>query len=407
MLPDRLLSPRPAPPRAVVLHAPPPPAPTPPARTAGAMPSARLAAFDALKALTTVLVVFHHAALTYGAIGGWFYREQPPGSSLTLTIFCTVNQAWFMGLFFLLAGYFTPGSLARKGRAAFVRDRALRLGLPTAAFALVIGPLSIVLVQAVLHDHRPSDVLAALWARGVYEPGPLWFAQALLGLSLATAAAWPWLARRPVPPFARPAVPAVGRLLALAVATGAAAFVLRLAWPVGETVAGMQLGFFASYVVLFVLGLLGAPTQALQRIPEASARRLRRVAAIVLPTLLPLALLGSWFPVFAEPSAGGWTLPAAMHAFWEPLVAAGALAVLLRASLARLDLPPPWLEWLGRHAYAVFVVHAPVLVAIGLAMRPLELPPLLKFVLLGASGTAVSAVLAGALLRVPGMRRVL
>jgi hypothetical protein len=55
---------------------------------------------DALRAAVVLLVVFHHAALTYGAIGGWYYREIAPSSSpasLLLILFCTANQAWFMG----------------------------------------------------------------------------------------------------------------------------------------------------------------------------------------------------------------------------------------------------------------------------------------------------------------------
>ena len=58
---------------------------------------------DALRAAVTLLVVFHHTAITYGAIGGWYYKEIAPSKSiagLLLILFCTVNQAWFMGLFF-------------------------------------------------------------------------------------------------------------------------------------------------------------------------------------------------------------------------------------------------------------------------------------------------------------------
>ena len=93
----------------------------------------RHAALDVLRAGTTLLVVFHHAAITYGAQGGWFYQELAPGSawsSRLLSFFCAFNQAWFMGLFFLLAGYFTPAALTRKGVWRFCADRALRLGLP-------------------------------------------------------------------------------------------------------------------------------------------------------------------------------------------------------------------------------------------------------------------------------------
>jgi hypothetical protein len=51
-------------------------------------------------------------------------------SSVILTLFCSTNQAYIMGILFLLAGYFTPASVERKGYARFVSDRFLRLGLP-------------------------------------------------------------------------------------------------------------------------------------------------------------------------------------------------------------------------------------------------------------------------------------
>ncbi|MCY1373061.1 hypothetical protein D9M69_603110 [compost metagenome] len=61
----------------------------------------------------TVLVISHHTAITYGGSGSWFYREVTDSgrpSSFLLTLFCAVNQSFFMGMFFLLAGYFTPAS---------------------------------------------------------------------------------------------------------------------------------------------------------------------------------------------------------------------------------------------------------------------------------------------------------
>ena len=72
-------------------------------------------------------------AITYGASGLWFYQEREPSgapSSLLLTTFAATNQAYLMGFLFLLAGYFTPASLERKGYGRFLGDRFLRLGLP-------------------------------------------------------------------------------------------------------------------------------------------------------------------------------------------------------------------------------------------------------------------------------------
>src|ERR1019366_452117 len=126
--------------------------PTSTMSAAGALAAAtpRDTGLDALRAALTLLVVFHHTAITYGAIGGWFYREVTTDGRLEtklLILFCSVNQAWFMGLFFLLAGYFTPGPAERKGAWPYLRDRLIRLGLPLLVFGVVMGAVTIALGQ--------------------------------------------------------------------------------------------------------------------------------------------------------------------------------------------------------------------------------------------------------------------
>lgn len=72
-------------------------------RTDQAVAAHRNAGLDALRACLTLLVVFHHCAITYGALGGWYYHEVAAGPSVEsalLTLFCAINQAFFMGLFF-------------------------------------------------------------------------------------------------------------------------------------------------------------------------------------------------------------------------------------------------------------------------------------------------------------------
>lgn len=101
-------------------------------QTEGEAHRSRNGGLDALRAVMTLLVLFHHTAITYGASGGWFYHEVMPTGSLSsnlLTMFVATNQAYFMGLFFLLAGYFTPTAFRAKGSAAYLRDRLLRLGV--------------------------------------------------------------------------------------------------------------------------------------------------------------------------------------------------------------------------------------------------------------------------------------
>ena len=95
---------------------------------------------DRIRVVITALVVLHHTAITYGAPGGWYYKELPntiPSLTGVLFIFfVSFNQAYFMGFFFLLAGYFTPASYNRKGPGKFLADRLIRLGIPLAVYGV-------------------------------------------------------------------------------------------------------------------------------------------------------------------------------------------------------------------------------------------------------------------------------
>ena len=378
-----------------------------PASPAADTPGVRHAGIDALRVATTLLVVFHHTAITYGAIGGWYYRELPPDgslSSLLLVFFCTVNQAWFMGLFFLLAGYYTPAALQAKGPWRYLRDRLLRLGLPLLVYGVVIGPATIALAQTA-RGQPFTDTLLRLWRQGTFEMGPLWFAWALLVFAGA-AALWHALGSSRAEARAERPFPTDAALLAAALATGVVAFALRLQWPVGQVVGGLQLGYFASYTVLFVAGCLAAAPRWLERGPDAQVRTWRRIAVIALPTLPIVALLGGRLLGLPGQPQGGWSLPALVYAFWEPFVAWGVILSLLRRFGRRLAAPGPVGARLAQRAFAIFAIHPPVVVAVTLAWRGVAAPALLKFVLSGLVASLLCYLLAGLLLRVPGLRRV-
>ena len=152
--------------------------------------SSRSFYLDRLRVVLTALVILHHTAITYGGSGGWFYREVPSSSSptsLLLTLFCAVNQSFFMVMFFLLAGYFTPGSLQRKGLAPFIQERLIRLGLPLLLFGFVLGPLTVALAIWLKNQNLLQRWLSQL-EQGSFVIGPLWFVFALLIFSLAYVA---------------------------------------------------------------------------------------------------------------------------------------------------------------------------------------------------------------------------
>ncbi|MGJ4941193.1 acyltransferase family protein [Bradyrhizobium sp. HKCCYLS1011] len=361
---------------------------------------------DALRAAVTLLVVLHHTAITYGAIGGWYYKEIAPSDtpgSLLLVLFCTVNQAWFMGLFFLLAGYYTPPSFRRHGAAGFVRERLIRLGIPLAVYFFVLSPLTKALAQTANGRSFPR-VFEYVWAHGQLEPGPLWFAQALLIFALAWLL-WQWV-RPPALAMETRAFPSNKMLLAAALFTGVAAFLLRLVWPVGVNVAFLQLGYFASYIVLFAAGCAEADGRWLEHIPDAQRKTWLRMARIALP-IFPLAgYVALRFHLLTGPAEGGLNPQAVLYAFWEPFVAWGFILGLLALFQRRFaQLSGPW-KHLARRAYLIYIIHPPILVGVALAWRDIAAPALVKFVVTGTITCALCYLVAGVLLRAPPVARV-
>jgi fucose 4-O-acetylase-like acetyltransferase len=369
----------------------------------------RDAGFDALRAAVTLLVVLHHSAITYGALGGWYYREILPGpladaslQTRLLIIFVTVNQAWFMGLFFLLAGYFTPGAVDRAGAWRYLKGRVCRLGVPLLVYGLLLGPVTIAMAGTA-RGHPFLTTLLNWWGRGRFEPGPLWFLLALLIFAIAYLLWRPAAARL----FPRPlAFPSNTALAAGAILTGMAAFILRLAWPVGTQVWGLQPGYFASYTVLFAAGCQGARAGWLHAIPDRQRRARAVVAWLALPVLFLAYIVSPAVPALRATVLGDQDGLATIYAFWEPLVAWGFILSLINLFQRRFtSLGPIW-SALSRRAYTIYIIHPPVLVAIALAWRGVAAPPLVKFAVTGAAACLASFWIAGLALRVPWIRRV-
>jgi peptidoglycan/LPS O-acetylase OafA/YrhL len=365
---------------------------------------------DRLRSVMTVMVILHHTAITYGAPGGWFWTELKPSgspSSLLLTLFVTTNQAYFMGFFFMLAGYFTPGSLEKKGYGRFICDRFLRLGLPLLAFGLVIGPVTAGIVsEASGQGFWPT--IAWLWNHHQFINGPLWFAQALLIFSLGYCA---WRAafgaklaraeRTPKP------VPAGIWWLLSALAVGVVALAIRQLVPVGVNVFGLQIGYFSSYIFLFAIGIAAWRYDWLRQLSWKNARA-AVVGAIVIWPVMPVAIAVARAINGAGKTnfAGGLSWAAILYALWEPFVAWGLIAAWLLVFRARMNQPSQLWTWLNRRAYAVYILHPPVLVAFALLLHGWDAPALVKFAVVGTLACVGTWLVSDPFVRMPGVRRV-
>src|SRR5260221_13497511 len=234
----------------------------------GPMPQAtsqgRLFFLDHLRATLTILVVLFHLAAIYGANGAFYYVE-PPGpqdklARLLLLVFILVNQAYFMGCFFLISGYFTPGSFDRKGPGAFYKDRLLRLGIPLIVFVFLLSPIA-----SLGFYHTPASfphlTPPFTWQQlpSLLGVGPLWFAEMLLCFCLGYVI-WRRLRRAQVALTQRVDLPPSYLAMGLFVlALALVSYVVRIVVPFGLFIPILGLPtlcYLPQYLSFFILGAL-------------------------------------------------------------------------------------------------------------------------------------------------------
>ena len=358
----------------------------------------RNAAIDHLRVFLTALVIFHHVAIVYGGSGGWYWKEVEDGSNPLLILFNAVNQSYFMGFFFLLAGYYTPRSFERKGELRFIKERFLRLGIPLVVYFFVIAPFTVGLIR----HHEGMGLLEGWWKMVLeheFEPGPLWFAEALLIFALLYGL---WRRFRPEASSLKK-IPGNLSLAISALALGFISFGIRLWLPVGESVLWLQLGYFPCYVFLFFAGTLCAERKLLEHITFRQAGPWMLVSVFAFGFLVWVFFSRSQAGSFS----GGWTLNALIYALWDPFMAWGMILGLLWIAGKWLGRATAVSSWLAGNAYGTYIVHPPVVVSLSLACSHLNWPPTTKLWIVGSLSFVFSVLIAALLRAIPGSGRIL
>ncbi|MDA4119168.1 MAG: acyltransferase family protein, partial [Thaumarchaeota archaeon] len=103
----------------------------------------RLLYIDNLRLMIMAFVVMHHLGVTYSGFGSWYYIEGTSLDTLSTVWFAfylSFQQAYFLGLLFMIAGYFVGGSYDRRGLGRFAGERFKRLVIPTLIYMVAIDP---------------------------------------------------------------------------------------------------------------------------------------------------------------------------------------------------------------------------------------------------------------------------
>ncbi|MDP3563433.1 MAG: acyltransferase family protein [Methanoregula sp.] len=379
------------------------------AEAAGKKSSTRLLYIDNLRILLICLVIVSHCSITYGGLGSWYFAD-PGNGAATPFIFSVIdplNQSFFMGFFTLVSAYFVVGSLLRKGRDRFTRDRLVRLGIPLLVWILFINPLILLILTL---GGAPLPMPLATILNPITGPGLglMWFVFFLL---VATFAYLIWTRiYRPDPtgdkkphPF-----PGFASVFALGIILWIITTIVRIFMPIGYVwLFNLQLPFFPQYIALFIIGIYAAHNNWFDDIPSRVGKMCTLAALLLVAFQIVFMYVITNSPAGLEPVMGGLHWQAVLYAFWEQMTGVMIITALLWVFSLRLNSQGPVTSAMGGDSYTVYIIHPVVLVSLSLVFAGLAIPSLAKFAVVLPLTICISFALAHVIRAVRGVKRVL
>jgi fucose 4-O-acetylase-like acetyltransferase len=385
---------------------------------------------DNLRILLICLVIMVHLSVTYGGAGSWYYKEGQPDelSFALLTLHNATVQAFSMGLFFLIAGYFTPVSYDRKGPWRFLRDRLMCLGVPLLFYDFIINPLlayPLIQVRAWEFNRSYREYLTMYYRSFHIGTGPLWFVEALLIFAFIYVF---WrLLKNPVrnnlercsisngtkssaaPSHRNQKFPGNKAIVLFSFALGFVSFVVRIWLPVGWTFEplNLQFPFFTQYICLFFVGIIAYHRNWLTGI-GSNIGKLWLSVAIVLILMLPLLfVVGGGLNGDIRPFGGGLHWQSLAYSLWEQSLSTAVIVALLVLFREKLNRQGKLTKAMSAGAYTAYIIHAPVIILLALSIKNVTLSPLLKFAVASLIAVPLCFALGNLLRKLPLARNIL
>ncbi|HKI87770.1 MAG TPA: acyltransferase family protein [Draconibacterium sp.] len=364
----------------------------------------RLYYIDNLRIFLISLVVLLHLNITYGAPGDWYYNESEAGfpEIILQAMFNITNQAFFMGMFFLISAYFTAASVNRKSTGKFLKDRFIRLGIPLVVFYFILNPLTNFINWRFIQNENVT-IIGFITNPRTWGFGPMWFVEALLIFTLI------FVFIRILKIKIRLGFPGTKKIIFAALITGLLQFVIRIWLPVGWSMpfTNFQFPFFVQYILLFIMGIIAYQNNWLESITFKMGKQWFIFAQIMILVILPLMLYFGGKENGIENFVGGITWQSFSWAIWEQLVGFTLIIGLFGLFNRYLNRQNKMAKQLSASAYGVFVFHAPIIVGISAFFVFWKIPQLLKFIVLAPVALLICFLVAFLFKKLPLVKKIL
>jgi len=366
---------------------------------------------DNLRTTLITFVIVLHMAVTYGAEGLWYYSE-PGNLSIVVVVIAVfiaaVGSAFALGLFFFLAGYFTPRSYDKKGFRRFVLDRAKRLLIPLALYEIILFPLIRFAVrvndgfQGSLWDHLKEHFLGL----GTIADGPVWFLLALMFFSTGYAL-WRLIVKPDL--WQQGGKQSNWKMIIFAFCLGLVTFLARLWFKVGMFYEPLHQEFahYPQYIAMFAVGALAFRRGWLNEIPDSQVRQWGWVAlacVLTLPAIIIAA--GALSGELDERGAGGWNWISFAYSMWEGFTCIALSIITLGWFRERFNHQSWVAKKMADAAFTAFIIHPAIIVPLAILLSGISISLDFKFLIVTPIAIALTYVVSYNFRRLPLVRNV-
>lgn len=337
----------------------------------------RLRFLDNLRTFLIFLVVLFHAGMVYessGLTGSFWIVDDPSTSNLPglLNLFLDV---FVMFTFFFISGFFAPASLERQGAWRFLKSKFRRLMVPWAMAVLTLIPLYKVIFLYSRGLPQESWTTYFHMTNGIFSMSWLWFLPVLFLFDVLYVL-WRRL-RLPTVPLGLAAV------AVFVLGTGYSIAASVLGW-IGWTktpLADFQNERLLPYFLVFLLGALCFR----RKVFDTDRRNMKLYVAVCATAWIPMNVYAMTLLNFIfRPGEYLISEGADVILLWTGFYL--SLAALLYCAVATFKYYFNRQGRLGatfaRLSYGVYILHVAVLGTVALGLLRLDLPGLLKYLLL-------------------------
>jgi surface polysaccharide O-acyltransferase-like enzyme len=202
--------------------------------------------------------------------------------------------------------------------------------------------------------------------------------------------------------------PGNAALALFALALGLVTFVVRLWFPVGFWLEPVhqQIAHFPQYIALFIVGIVAYRRNWLEGLTARQGKLWMWVAVSLVPLFFIIGVAGGALEGNVDALMGGFHWQALAYAVWEQLMCVAMIVVLLVLFRSRFTRQGSLAQTLSGDTYAVYIVHAPVIVLLALALSGIEMDMSLKFVLVAPVALMLSFAVGHLVRKLPFARNI-